>query len=127
VNPRHLTIGTGSTMGSGAPVIADAVLFGDVLYLSGRAAVDRDFEAQAHAVLADIDAVLEAAGSARSLVLRVECYLADATDFPSWNRVWSGYFAPPRPARTTVVAGFAIAGILIELQVTAAVDRSATA
>jgi 2-iminobutanoate/2-iminopropanoate deaminase len=135
VNPRHLMIGTGSTMGSGAPVIADAVLFGDVLYLSGRAAVDPgtlrvidgDFEAQAHAVLADIDAVLEAAGSARSLVLRVECYLADATDFPSWNRVWSGYFAPPRPARTTVVAGFAIAGILIELQVTAAVDRSATA
>jgi 2-iminobutanoate/2-iminopropanoate deaminase len=135
VIPRHLTIGSGSTMGSGEAVIADAVVFGDLLYLSGRAAVDPgtlsvidgDFDTQAHAVLADIDAVLEAAGSTRALVLRVECFLAHAADFASWNRVWSSYFTAPRPARTTVVAGFAIPGILIELQITAAIDRSAQA
>ena len=74
-------------------------------------------------MLADIDAVLAASGSARSRVLRVECFLADAADFPAWNRIWSEHFAAPRPARTTVVADFAVPGILIELQVTAGVER----
>jgi 2-iminobutanoate/2-iminopropanoate deaminase len=129
---RHLTIGPGSTLGTNEPVISDAVAAGDLLFLSGRAAVDPatlavidgGFDVQANSVLADIDAVLEAAGSSRSLVARVECFLADPGDFAAWNRIWSAYFAPPRPARTTVVAGFAVPGILIELQVTAAIDRN---
>jgi 2-iminobutanoate/2-iminopropanoate deaminase len=114
-------------MGSGEAVISDAVRHGDLLLLSGRAAVDPatltvidgGFDAQAARVLADIDAVLAAAGSSRSHVLRVECFLADAADFPAWNAIWCDYFAPPRPARTTVVCDFAVPGILIELQVTA--------
>jgi 2-iminobutanoate/2-iminopropanoate deaminase len=126
---RHIVLGRGSTMGAGEAVISDAVRFGDLLLLSGRAAVDPatlkviegGFDAQAQRVLADIDAVLEAAGSERSRVLRVECFLADAADFPAWNRTWSEYFSPPRPARTTVVSEFAVPGILIELQVTAGV------
>jgi 2-iminobutanoate/2-iminopropanoate deaminase len=130
---RHLTIGPGSTLGTGEPVISDVVEVGDLLFLSGRAAVDPatlavvdgGFDVQAHSILADIDAVLEAAGSSRLLVARVECFLADPADFAAWNRIWSAYFTPPRPARTTVVAGFAVPGILIELQVTAAIDRSA--
>jgi 2-iminobutanoate/2-iminopropanoate deaminase len=129
--PRHITVGPGSTMGAADPVISDAVQFGDLLLLSGRAPVDPatlqvlqgGFDAQAQSVLADIDAVLEAAGASRAGVLRVECFLADPNDFPAWNRVWSEYFTPPRPARTTVVSGFAVPGILIELQVTAAIDR----
>jgi enamine deaminase RidA (YjgF/YER057c/UK114 family) len=119
-------------MGGGEPVISDAVRCGDLLLLSGRAPVDPatlaviegGFGAQAARVLADIDAVLEAGGSSRSQVVRVECYLADAADFPAWNGIWCEYFAPPRPARTTVVCGFAVPGILIELQVTAAVGSA---
>lgn len=125
---RHIVVGAGSTMGSGEAVISDAVRFGDLLFLSGRAAVDPatlavidgGFAVQAQRVLGDIDAVLEAGGSSRAQVLRVECFLAEAADFAAWNRVWCEYFAPPRPARTTVVCEFAVPGILIELQVTAA-------
>jgi 2-iminobutanoate/2-iminopropanoate deaminase len=125
---RHIVVGRGSTMGAGEAVISDAVQLGELLFLSGRAAVDPatlavidgGFAAQAERVLADIDAVLAAAGSSRSQVVRVECFLADAADFAAWNAVWCEYFAPPRPARTTVVCQFAVPGILIELQVTAA-------
>jgi 2-iminobutanoate/2-iminopropanoate deaminase len=114
-------------MGGGEAVISDAVRHGALLFLSGRAAVDPatlavidgGFDAQAQRVLADVDAVLEAGGSSRSQVLRVECFLASAADFPAWNAIWSEYFMPPRPARTTVVCEFAVPGILIELQVTA--------
>jgi len=131
---RHIQVGAGSTMGSDAPVIADAVQHGDLLFMSGRAPVDPatlevvgdGFAEQAAIVLRDIQAVLDAAGSGWEHVLRVECFLADAGDFPEWNRIWSERFRPPRPARTTVVAGFAVPGILIELQVTAAVVGGGT-
>jgi 2-iminobutanoate/2-iminopropanoate deaminase len=133
--PRHITVGPGSTMGTSEPVISDAAQFGDLVYMSGRAPVDPatlkviegGFDAQAQSVLADIDRVLAAAGSSRAMVIRVECFLADPQDFAAWNRIWCDYFAPPRPARTTVVAGFAVPGILIELQVTAGIDRGAPA
>ena len=123
---EHITVGAGSSMGGSEPVISDAVRFGNLLFLSGRAAVDPatleivggGFEEQARAVLRDIGAVLDAAGAGWEHILRVEAFLADGADFPAWNRIWSERFAPPRPARTTVVTGFAVPDILIELQVT---------
>jgi 2-iminobutanoate/2-iminopropanoate deaminase len=129
MKPEHLTVGAGSTLGGSEPVISDAVRFGDLLFLSGRAPIDPasmqvvpgGFEQQAQVVLRDIEAVLTAAGSAWEQVLRVECFLANASHFPAWNRIWSERFTAPRPARTTVVANFTIPGMLIELQVTAGV------
>jgi 2-iminobutanoate/2-iminopropanoate deaminase len=126
---HHVTVGAGSSMGGDDPTISDAVRCGDLVFLSGRAAVDpatlkvvgEDFLEQALIVLRDIEAVLTAAGSDWRHVLRIECFLADAADFPVWNRIWRERFDAPRPARTTVVSEFAIPGILIELQVTAAV------
>jgi len=129
MNVRHVTVGAGSSMGGDDPTISDAVRVGDLVFLSGRAAVDPatlkvvgdDFLEQALIVLRDIEGVLTAAGSDWRHVLRIECFLADAADFPAWNRIWRERFDAPRPARTTVVSEFAIPGILIELQVTAAV------
>jgi 2-iminobutanoate/2-iminopropanoate deaminase len=126
---RHITVGSGSTLGHAEPVIADAVQCGDLLFMSGRAPVDPStlhvigdgLEEQADVVLRDIGSVLEAAGSDWSFVLRVECFLAAVGYFAAWNRIWCSRFQPPRPARTTVVADFAVPGILIELQVTASV------
>ena len=132
VTHRHIQVGAGSTMGGAEPMIADAVRHGDLIFLSGRAPVDPatlqvvgdGLAEQARIVLRDIDAVLVAAGSDWDHVLRIECFLADAADFAEWNRIWAERFTPPRPARTTVVAGFAVPGILIELQVTAAAADS---
>jgi 2-iminobutanoate/2-iminopropanoate deaminase len=130
MKPEHFAVGPGSTMGSTDVVISDAVRWGDLILLSGRAPVDPvtlgvvavGFEEQARAVLDDIGRVLDRCGSRRDLVLRVEAFLADAADFPVWNRLWSEHFVPPRPARTTVVCGFVVPGMRIELQVTAAVE-----
>jgi 2-iminobutanoate/2-iminopropanoate deaminase len=132
--PDHITIGSGLSMGGGEPVISDAVRSGGLLFLSGRAAVDPvtlevvsdSFDDQVAVVLREVGEVLEAAGAGWSDVLRVECFLADAGDFPAWNEAWCERFEPPRPARMTLVAGFAMTGILIELQVTARVPGSAS-
>jgi 2-iminobutanoate/2-iminopropanoate deaminase len=127
--PRHVVVGAGSTMGGAAPLISDAVEWNGTLYLSGRADVDPatlqprsgDFARQARSVLNDISRVLTEAGASLASVLRVECYLARAEDFATWNALFAETFAAPRPARTTLVAGFPVAGLLIEIQVTAAV------
>jgi 2-iminobutanoate/2-iminopropanoate deaminase len=129
VKLHHLTVGAGSSLGGSEAVISDVVRFGDLLFLSGRApidpatmrVVDGGFDEQARVVLRDIEAVLSAAGSSWEHVLRIQCFLADASDFPAWNRIWCERFDAPRPARTTVVAGFTVPGMLIELEVTAAV------
>jgi 2-iminobutanoate/2-iminopropanoate deaminase len=130
--PDHITIGAGLSMGGSEPVISDAVRSGDLLFLSGRAAVDPvtlevvsdSFDEQAAFVLGEIGTVLAAAGAGWGDVLRVECHLADGADFPAWNRVWCERFDPPRPARMTLVSRFPMPGILIELQVTARVPGS---
>lgn len=129
---EHITVGLGSSMGGDEPVISDAVRFGELLFLSGRAAVDpatleivgATFEGQAEVVLRDIGEVLEAAGAGWEHVIRIECFLADGADFPAWNRIWCERFVPPRPARTTVVTEFAVPGILIELQATVGLPSS---
>jgi 2-iminobutanoate/2-iminopropanoate deaminase len=129
--PRHVVVGAGSTMGGAAPLIADAVEWNRTLYLSGRADVEpatlqprsRDFADQTRSVLHDIGQVLEESGSSLASVLRVECYLARPEDFGDWNAIFAETFPAPRPARTTLVAGFTVPGLLIEIQVTAAVRR----
>lgn len=112
--------------------MADAISHDGVVYLSGRAAVDpatgalraTDFSGQLEIVLADALAVLDRAGSSRARVLRVECWLADRSDFAEWNARYAATFPDPRPARTTLIVGpdgFPVDGLLIEIQLTAAV------
>lgn len=127
-----IVLGQGTTLDTPAdyPLMSDATRWGSLLFLSGRAAVDPatgavradDFADQLRLVLDDSLAVLKHAGSDPDHVLRVECSLVDAGDFAEWNRQFAEAFPPPRPARTTlVVAGLPLPGLLVELQLTAAV------
>lgn len=116
--------------GQGEPALMpEATRWGDLLFLSGRAAVDpqsfgllaEDFASQARIVLDEIASVLETCGSGMEHVLRLECFLADPADFAAWNELFIERFPAWRPARTTLVSAFAVAGMLIEIQVTAGV------
>jgi 2-iminobutanoate/2-iminopropanoate deaminase len=116
-------------VGGSQPLISSAVRWGDLLFLSGRAPVDTatmqvvasEFGVQARNVLDQVVATLAEAGSGPEHVLRVQCYLADEDDFAEWNEVWAEYFPPPRPVRTTIVTGFVVPGMLIEVEVTAGI------
>jgi 2-iminobutanoate/2-iminopropanoate deaminase len=117
--------------GAGEPLISTAVAWGNLLFLSGRAAVDQqtlqvvsdEFEEQARDVLDQCVQALEEAGSSPEHVLRVQCYLLNLEDFGSWNNLWSEYFPAPRPVRTTICTGFAVPGMLIEVEVTAGIPE----
>jgi 2-iminobutanoate/2-iminopropanoate deaminase len=116
-------------VGGTQPLISSAVRWGDLLFLSGRAPIDTatmkvvsdDFTEQARNVLDQIIASLEEAGSGPEHVLRVQCYLLNAADFGAWNTLWAEYFPAPRPVRTTIVTGFTVPGMLIEVEVTAGI------
>lgn len=112
------------------PIFPAVTRHGDLLFLSGQAPVDpatfelvaAGFEAQLQHVLDTVRRLLDENNASMASVLRVECILADPADFQAWNDAFVAGFPEPRPSRTTIVAGFVIPGMLVELQVTAAVE-----
>lgn len=108
----------------------DAVLAGDLLFVSGVLAVDRegalvggeDVVAQARQVFANLRAVLEAGGCGFEDVVKVTVFLTDVDDRPLINPVRQGVFGDARPASTLVeVSRLALPGAKIEVEAVALV------
>ncbi|GIW25754.1 RidA family protein [Meiothermus sp.] len=88
---------------------SQAIVAGGLVFCSGQIPltpagelVVGDVEAQAHQVMKNLGAVLEAAGSSFAKVVQTTCYLADMADFPVFNKVYAEYVQEPFPARATV-------------------------
>jgi reactive intermediate/imine deaminase len=103
----------------------DAVLAGDLLFVSGVVAVDgegrlvggEDVVAQARQVFANMRAVLAAAGCGFEDVVKVTVFLTDIDDRPKINPVRQEVFGLARPASTLVeVARLAVDGAKIEVE-----------
>jgi len=108
----------------------DAVRAGDLLFVSGcvpvdadgRLVGDNDVVAQARQTLANVGAVLAAAGSSFADVVKVTIYLTDVDDRAKINPVRREFFGETRPASTLVeVSGLAIPGARIEVEAVALV------
>lgn len=112
---------------------------GDLLFLSGigpRSAADNsipglkldeagniisyDFEAECHAVFANVKAVLEASGSSWEKMVDVTVFLTNMKkDFPVYNKIYGEYFKGVLACRTTVEVKSLPTPISIELKVIA--------
>ena len=66
--------------------------------------VEGDIAAQTERVIANLAAILEAAGSSLEAVVKTTVYLADLSDFGAMNDVYTRYFARSMPARATIQA-----------------------
>ena len=78
--------------------------------------VEGEIEDQARQVLANLRAVLEAAGSSLDNVVRTTLYLIDLSHFPRVNAVYAEHFtAEPRPARTTIQVAALPLGAAVEI------------
>ena len=78
--------------------------------------VEGDITAQTEQVMKNLQAVVEAAGSSLSQVVKTTCFLADLDDFASFNEVYGRYFSENRPARSTVQAARLPAGASVEVE-----------
>jgi len=82
------------------------------------------FEAQARQVIANVIAVLEAAGSGRDLILRTTVYIAGIEQWPVFNRVYAEMLGSHKPARTVVPVPELHYGYLVEMDAIGAVRGS---
>ena len=104
---------------------ADAVRFGDLLFVSGVTALgpdqrvvgEGDVVRQAQAVFEGLAKILEAAGASFADVLKVTVFLLDVEDRSRINPVRQAYFGPHKPASTLIgVKALALPELLIEIE-----------
>ena len=105
---------------------SQAVASGGFLYTSGQVGFDpatgtlaEGFEAQAKQVMANLTAVLAAAGCTFADVVKATIYVVDLAEFATINEIYGASLGDHRPARSTVeVSGLPI-GALVEIDLVA--------
>ena len=81
--------------------------------------IDESFEAQVHRVFRNLEAVLRAAGSDFSRVLKATVYLTDLANFQTLNQIYGQYFGDHKPARSTVGVAQLPKGAAVEIDLIA--------
>lgn len=109
---------------------SQAVRSGDLLFMSGqvgfdpatREVVEGGLEAQTRQVLANVEAVLRAAGLGFADVVKTTVFLKNMDDFAAMNAIYGERFAPEGvvpPARSTVEVARLPKDALVEIEVLA--------
>ena len=105
-----------------------ATVFDRLVFVSGQGAIDPatgqlaglDIETQTEQVFRNLAAILKAAGTDLSHVLRCGVFLVDMREFAAMNAVYARVFGDHRPARTTVaVSSLPHAGLRVEIDAVA--------
>lgn len=122
-DPRPREIRTGAAPAPVGPY-SQAIRSGELVFASGQIPLDPasgrivegEIEDEARQVIANLRAVLEAAGSGLEHVLRTTVYLTDLALFPRVNAVYGEAFAAePAPARVTIGVAALPLGARIEI------------
>ena len=103
---------------------------GNLLFLSGSIPLDPatgqlvegDITAQAVRVFENISALLDAAGTDFSRVVKTTVFLADMNEFAAMNEVYAKYFAAPYPARSSVQVARLPRDCRLEIEIMAVLD-----
>lgn len=101
---------------------SQAIDVGELIYTSGQipvapdGSVSTDVAEQTRQCLENLKAVLEAAGSTMSQVVKTTVFITDMDQFGTINEVYSGYFAQPYPARSCVQVAKLPKGVAIEIE-----------
>ena len=108
---------------------SQAMRSGSDLYISGQLPIradkaalpDMSFETQVRQALANVLAILEAAGGQPSDLLRVTAYIVGVENWPEFNRIYADILGDARPARTVVPVPELHYGFLVEVDAIARV------
>jgi 2-iminobutanoate/2-iminopropanoate deaminase len=108
---------------------SQAIRTGSLVFASGQLGLDpitgklqEGLEAQTHQVLANLTAVLNAAGASMADVVKTTIFLVDISQFVTVNAIYSTAFPSPPPARSTVQVAALPLGGLVEIEAIAQVD-----
>lgn len=103
---------------------SQAIVQGELVFCSGQIGLDPvtmtivegGVKVEAKQVLANLEAVLMAAGSARDQVLKTTIFLTDMNDFTVVNEVYAEFFGDHKPARATVAVKSLPKNALVEIE-----------
>ncbi len=105
---------------------SQAQIVGNLVFTSGQIgvnpatdAVSDTIEGQAHQVFKNIAAILEAAGTDMSKVVKTTVFVKDMNDFATVNGIYAQYFTEPFPARSCVEVARLPKDFLVECEVIA--------
>jgi reactive intermediate/imine deaminase len=112
-----------------------AVSYGGSIYVSGQLGVRADgahtaglpFEEQARQALANLFAVLVAAGAGPEHLLKVTVYIVGVENWPAFDAVYAELLGDARPARSVVPVPELHHGYLVEIDAVAAEPEAARA
>ncbi len=107
---------------------SQAVIVGNMVFTSGQIAINplsgnveaSDICGQTEQVCKNLSAVLEAAGTSLSKVVKTTCYLRNMEDFALFNEVYGKYFTE-KPARSCVAVRELPKNVLVEVDAVAEV------
>ncbi|MBC2460205.1 RidA family protein [Clostridium beijerinckii] len=105
---------------------SQAIGFGNILFTSGQIPLDpstgevvgSNIKEQATQVMKNISAILEANDINFENVIKTTCFIANMSDFASFNEVYAKYFVS-NPARSCVAVKELPKGVLCEVEVMA--------
>ena len=108
---------------------SQAKVVNGMLFTSGQVAlspadgsiVGSTIEEQTEAVMHNLKAILEEAGTDFTKVVKTTCFLADMGDFSTFNEIYGKYFTE-KPARSCVAVKTLPKNLLCEVEVIAVVD-----
>lgn len=107
---------------------SQGIITGNLLFASGQIPINpatgeiegTDIVTQTEQVMKNIGALLEAAGTDYTKVVKTSCFLADMGDFATFNEVYAKYFTE-KPARSCVAVKTLPKNVLCEVEVIAEV------
>jgi reactive intermediate/imine deaminase len=102
---------------------SQAVIAGQHVYISGQLPIrpdgaplpDDGFETQVRQVIANMLAILAAAGGAPERLARITAYIVGVENWPRFNAIYAAMLPDVRPARTVVPVPELHYGFLVEL------------
>ncbi len=109
---------------------SQAIVAGDFVFCSGTAGIDpvtglvaEGIEAQTEQALRNLAAILDAAGSSFSEVVKTTIFYADVDDFALLNAVYERHMPDPPPARSAPANVRLPRGLLVSIDAIAMVPR----
>jgi 2-iminobutanoate/2-iminopropanoate deaminase len=111
---------------------SQAVRSGDFIFTAGQIPLEpatgeicaTSVTDQTERVLANLQAVLGAAGSGLGDVVKTTVFLTDLSTFAEMNAVYSKYFHEPFPARSTIQVAALPKGARVEIEAVARIPSS---
>lgn len=108
---------------------SQAIVYNGLVFVAGQLPIDPvshkiiegGIEPQARQVIANIKAILEAAGSSLDKVLKSTIYIPNSSYWPEINRIYAECFGEHRPARAVIPCGELHYGVLLEMEVIASI------